>query len=228
MTTRRKARSRGCAPPLELAAGQGSVALLRRCEDDLAPRRSPSAPGSPGWLTRERVRERRANAARPSSWCPQASIDRPKETRMSVTTADITTAPLRANCPPPCGAPSSGRGIPATTQARAVYNAMIDKHPAAIARCRDVADVIACVRFARAHGIEHRRPGRRSQRRRPGGRGRRACHRPVGAAQHHGRARRTTPCASIPAAPGATSITRPGRSGWPPRRGSSPRPAWRA
>ena len=34
--------------------------------------------------------------------------------------------------------------------ARAVYNAMIDKHPAAIARCRDVADVIACVRFARA------------------------------------------------------------------------------
>jgi FAD/FMN-containing dehydrogenase len=37
--------------------------------------------------------------------------------------------------------------------ARAVYNAMIDKHPAAIARCRDVADVIACVRFARAHDL---------------------------------------------------------------------------
>jgi hypothetical protein len=34
-------------------------------------------------------------------------------------------------------------------QARAVYNAMIDKRPAAIARCRDTADVIACVRFAR-------------------------------------------------------------------------------
>ena len=31
---------------------------------------------------------------------------------------------------------------------------MIDKHPAAIARCRDTADVIACVRFAREHGIE--------------------------------------------------------------------------
>ena len=39
-------------------------------------------------------------------------------------------------------------------QARAVYNAMIDKHPAAIARCRDTADVITCVRFAREHGAE--------------------------------------------------------------------------
>ena len=39
-------------------------------------------------------------------------------------------------------------------QARAVYNGMIDKHPAAIARVRDVADVIACVRFGREHGAE--------------------------------------------------------------------------
>jgi hypothetical protein len=38
-------------------------------------------------------------------------------------------------------------------QARAVYNAMIDKHPQAIARVRDTADVIACVRFARARAI---------------------------------------------------------------------------
>ena len=45
-------------------------------------------------------------------------------------------------------------GDPGYDQARAVYNAMIDKYPAAIARCRDTADVIACVRFARAHGIE--------------------------------------------------------------------------
>jgi FAD/FMN-containing dehydrogenase len=37
--------------------------------------------------------------------------------------------------------------------ARAVYNAMIDKHPQAIVRVRDAADVIACVRFARARGI---------------------------------------------------------------------------
>lgn len=39
-------------------------------------------------------------------------------------------------------------------EARAVYNAMIDKHPAAIARCRDVADVISSVRFARQHELE--------------------------------------------------------------------------
>src|ERR1700750_2591019 len=38
-------------------------------------------------------------------------------------------------------------------QARAVYNAMIDKRPAAIARCRDTADVIAAVRFARDHDL---------------------------------------------------------------------------
>jgi FAD/FMN-containing dehydrogenase len=45
-------------------------------------------------------------------------------------------------------------GDPAYDQARAVYNAMIDKHPAAVVRCRDAADVISCVQFARAHGIE--------------------------------------------------------------------------
>ena len=45
-------------------------------------------------------------------------------------------------------------GDPGYDQARAVYNAMIDKHPAAIARCRDTADVITCVRFARLHGLE--------------------------------------------------------------------------
>jgi len=39
-------------------------------------------------------------------------------------------------------------------QARAVYNAMIDKRPAAIIRCRDVADVIACVGFGRNHHVE--------------------------------------------------------------------------
>ena len=34
-------------------------------------------------------------------------------------------------------------------EARALYNAMIDKRPALIARCADVADVIAAVNFAR-------------------------------------------------------------------------------
>jgi hypothetical protein len=38
-------------------------------------------------------------------------------------------------------------------QARKVYNAMIDKKPRLIARCADVADVIACVNFARANKL---------------------------------------------------------------------------
>lgn len=38
-------------------------------------------------------------------------------------------------------------------EARRVYNGMIDRHPAAIARCSDVADVIAAVGFARDHGL---------------------------------------------------------------------------
>jgi FAD/FMN-containing dehydrogenase len=43
---------------------------------------------------------------------------------------------------------------PGYNEARAVYNGMIDKYPDAIAKCRDTADVLACVRFAREHGIE--------------------------------------------------------------------------
>src|SRR5215813_12046793 len=39
-------------------------------------------------------------------------------------------------------------------KARQVYNAMIDRHPRWIARCRDVADVIASVNFARENGIK--------------------------------------------------------------------------
>jgi FAD/FMN-containing dehydrogenase len=39
-------------------------------------------------------------------------------------------------------------------EARAVYNAMIDKRPAAVARCRDAADVMTAVGFARAHDLE--------------------------------------------------------------------------
>jgi FAD/FMN-containing dehydrogenase len=39
-------------------------------------------------------------------------------------------------------------------QARAVHNAMIDRHPALIVRCVDVADVIAVVNYAREHDVE--------------------------------------------------------------------------
>ena len=45
------------------------------------------------------------------------------------------------------------RNAPEYDEARAVYNAMIDKRPAAIVRCADTADVIATVRHARDHGL---------------------------------------------------------------------------
>jgi FAD/FMN-containing dehydrogenase len=37
--------------------------------------------------------------------------------------------------------------------ARKVYNGMIDRRPALIARCRDAADVMAGVAFAREQGL---------------------------------------------------------------------------
>ena len=43
---------------------------------------------------------------------------------------------------------------PGYDAARAVYNAMIDRRPAVIVRVRDVADVVASVRYARANGLE--------------------------------------------------------------------------
>src|SRR6266511_4002110 len=38
-------------------------------------------------------------------------------------------------------------------EARRVWNGMIDKHPALIARCTGAADVIAAVNFARQHNL---------------------------------------------------------------------------
>ena len=43
---------------------------------------------------------------------------------------------------------------PEFQEARAIYNAMIDKHPAVIAKCANIADVIAAVNFGRDHGLE--------------------------------------------------------------------------
>ncbi|MBV9434434.1 MAG: FAD-binding oxidoreductase [Acidobacteria bacterium] len=37
--------------------------------------------------------------------------------------------------------------------ARRVWNGMVDKRPAMIARCRDTADVVTCVNFAREHDL---------------------------------------------------------------------------
>jgi len=44
-------------------------------------------------------------------------------------------------------------GDPTYEEARRVWNGMIDRRPALVARCRGVADVIACVRFAADHEL---------------------------------------------------------------------------
>ncbi|MFE6039706.1 FAD-binding oxidoreductase [Streptomyces sp. NPDC056452] len=50
--------------------------------------------------------------------------------------------------------PVIGPDDPEYTQARTIYNAMIDRRPAAVVRCHDTADVMAAVDFVRTHGLE--------------------------------------------------------------------------
>jgi FAD/FMN-containing dehydrogenase len=57
--------------------------------------------------------------------------------------------PLRAALQGPVVDPSS----PGYDEARRLYNAMVDSRPALIVRCRDAADVIAALDFARREGI---------------------------------------------------------------------------
>ena len=45
-----------------------------------------------------------------------------------------------------------GPADPDYDAARALYNGMIDKHPLAIARCVDVADIVEAVNFATKRG----------------------------------------------------------------------------
>ncbi len=62
-----------------------------------------------------------------------------------------------ANAPSEIGGGFAGRAIrpddPGFDEARALYNAMIDKRPAVIAACTSPADVIAALEFARGSGL---------------------------------------------------------------------------
>ena len=46
------------------------------------------------------------------------------------------------------------RGDAGYDEARRLHNGLIDKHPALIARCRAVGDIVRAVSFAREHGLE--------------------------------------------------------------------------
>ena len=97
-----------------------------------------------------------ANATRTAPVLPSGAwrpSNAPKGGLMTTTSASIGTAPydelagaLRGDLIRP--------EDPGYDEARAVYNGMIDKRPAAIARCRNAADVVTCVRFARDHDAE--------------------------------------------------------------------------
>ena len=223
---RRRRRTRGRAAARGRASSRprhGSVALLRRCEHDLAAAAFAVRAG----VRRAADESARANAARTLPVLlrryPATPGHRPKGTRMT-TSADITTAPLRRAGRRPArradhaGGPRLRRG-PRRLQR---HDRQAPGRDRALPRRRR-RHRLRALRPRPRHRA--RRPRRRAQRRRPRGRGRRPRHRPVAAAQHHRQTRRTTPSASTPAAPGATSTTRPWRSAWPPRPASWPPPA---
>ena len=116
-------------------------------------------------------------------------------------------------------------GDPGYDDARSVWNAMIDRRPALIARCLGVADVVAGVRFAREHGLAlsikgggHNIAGLAVVRRR-------ADARPVADARRVGGPGRTHARAPRRAACWATSTARPSSTASPRCSASSRTPA---
>src|SRR5215212_8119946 len=73
-------------------------------------------------------------------------------TEMMTTTQAISEAAVTALAATMRG-PLIGPDDPGYDAARTIYNAMIAKHPALIAQCTDVADVITAVTFAREQGL---------------------------------------------------------------------------
>ena len=77
--------------------------------------------------------------------------------RVSVGTSGAAARSIAAEITSPLEAGLRGRLVrPADEEfesARQVWNGMVDKRPALIARCAGVADVIAAVRFGRDHGL---------------------------------------------------------------------------
>ncbi len=135
-----------------LAAQQGSLTLEERCSGDLVRLRSFGA-------FRGHPAERNAPGT-PASLGSGEHLHRTQteEPLMTTTTTPITGAGALAEVPfEDLAATLRGSlvrpGDPEFDEARAVYNAMIDRSPAAVARCRDTADVVACVRFAAQHNI---------------------------------------------------------------------------
>ena len=106
-----------------------------------------------------------------------------------------------------------GRGQPSYDRLRRVFNGMVDRHPALLARCADARDVAAAIAFARVAtaGIGLRR---RPQRHRQCGLRRRCDDRPPADEASKSMPPRA-PAGRTPASPGASSTAPPRNTVWP-------------